>query len=54
MNTVIRALLKILRGNIQVDNNIVPVIKRSYPIEFVNHIFNEKLKNRIKYFLNFL
>ena len=23
-------------------------------LKFVNHIFNEKLKNRIKYFLNFL
>lgn len=33
MNTVIRALLRILRGNIQVDNNIVPVIKRSYPLD---------------------
>lgn len=33
MNTVIKALLKILRGNVKINDNIVPVIKRSYPLD---------------------
>lgn len=33
MNTVIKALLRVLRGNITINDKVVPVVKRNYPLD---------------------